>query len=341
MAVSLGIPHSTLHYIRHNMSEDVIMPHSSALKPFLSEENKVSCTLYCIDHLTLHAGENHDNNPDNDFGFYDDFQDQIHIDEKWFFVKRDMMNIYLAAGEKIPGRNCVHKGHIQKVMFLCAVARPRGAWDGKIGIWPFVEQIPAARNSANRVAGTLETKCVNVTKEVYGDMIINKVLPMVKEKWPAGASKVIFLQHDNASCHFKKDWPQWMEACEAAAVDGWEFKLTGQPPNSPDLNILDLGFFRALQSAQWDFSESDHQTSKDDLILAVKAAFEGFDHRKLNFNFLTLQSCVEEILRCHGDNTYRIPQIEKEHLDHMNELPQRLEASGEAIEIAMQFFDNE
>ena len=43
-----------------------------------------------------------------------------------------------------------------KDMFLCAVAHPHwwdedhnAKWDGKIGIWPFVEQSAAIRSSRN------------------------------------------------------------------------------------------------------------------------------------------------------------------------------------------------
>ncbi|KAG2937904.1 hypothetical protein PC117_g11505 [Phytophthora cactorum] len=55
-------------------------------------------------------------------------------------------------------------------MFLTAVARPRCdlatgiQFDGKLGIWPFVEQRAAIRDSERRPAGTIETKSINVTK---------------------------------------------------------------------------------------------------------------------------------------------------------------------------------
>ena len=39
--------------------------------------------------------------------------------------------------------------------------------------------------------------------------------------------------------------------CEAAKQEGFDICLICQPPNSPDFNILDLGFFRAIQSIQY------------------------------------------------------------------------------------------
>ena len=63
-----------------------------------------------------------------------------------------------------------HKNHIEKAMYLTAMARPHqdpvtGVWwngNGKIGTWFFVEQVPAKRTSKNQAARTLETKSVSV-----------------------------------------------------------------------------------------------------------------------------------------------------------------------------------
>jgi hypothetical protein len=39
--------------------------------------------------------------------------------------------------------------------------------------------------------------------------------------------------------------------CEAAKQDGFDIRLIFQPPNFPDFNILELGFFRAIQAIQY------------------------------------------------------------------------------------------
>jgi hypothetical protein len=39
--------------------------------------------------------------------------------------------------------------------------------------------------------------------------------------------------------------------CEVAKQGGFDIRLICQPPNSPDFNILDLGFFRAIQAIQY------------------------------------------------------------------------------------------
>ncbi|ETP39280.1 hypothetical protein F442_13243 [Phytophthora nicotianae P10297] len=72
--------------------------------------------------------------------------DTVHVDEKWFYVKKIGQKVYLLTGqdgtpcEDAPVQFVQSKRHILMVMFLCAVARPRGNWDGKVGMWPVVEK---------------------------------------------------------------------------------------------------------------------------------------------------------------------------------------------------------
>ena len=124
----------------------------------LSEEGKISRFMYCVNHLQLNHPDQEHPSPDIDFdpglfGYYDGFYDQVHIDEKWFFVSEGKLKIYLAHGEEAPTtRQMKHKEHNENVMFLSAVTRPRFddekvcTFDGKIGIWPFVNQVAAQRS---------------------------------------------------------------------------------------------------------------------------------------------------------------------------------------------------
>jgi hypothetical protein len=58
----------------------------------------------------------------------------------------------------------------------------------------------------------------------------------------------IYIQQDNAPTHLKVDDPLF---CEASKQDGFDIRIICQPPNSPYFNILDLGFFRAIQAIQY------------------------------------------------------------------------------------------
>jgi hypothetical protein len=54
------------------------------------------------------------------------------------------------------------------------------------------------------------------------------------------------VQQDNTKPHIKADDQRFVDA---VAATGMDIKLINQLPNSPDMNVLDLGFFRAIQFA--------------------------------------------------------------------------------------------
>jgi hypothetical protein len=131
------------------------------------------------------------------------------------------------------------------LIFLAAVARPRYdpegecTFDGKIGMFPFIERVAAKSTSKNCEKGTIETKLRPVNKNRYRDFMITKVLPAIKQKWPDwNRNKVI--QQDGASAHIDENDPQFVAA--ATSVN-WIISLMTRSPKLPDLNALDLSFF--------------------------------------------------------------------------------------------------
>ncbi len=96
--------------------------------------------------------------------------------------------MYIAPGEVVPTRKVQNKEHMREVMFLAAVARPcydpegKCTFDGKIGMFPFIERVAAKRTSKNCKKGTIETKLLPVNKNRYRDFMITKVLPAIKQK---------------------------------------------------------------------------------------------------------------------------------------------------------------
>ncbi|KAK8705263.1 hypothetical protein V6N13_048869 [Hibiscus sabdariffa] len=137
----------------------------------------------------------------------------------------------------------------------------------ELGIFPFVFKELTRRNSKNRQVGTLETKPISsVTKDVIRSCLINKVLPGIRAKWPSSSDKRVFIQQDNAKPHIDIHDEQFLQA---ASLDGFNFQLFFQPPNSPDLNVLDLGYFRAIQPLQ----HQESPTTIDELVGAVEKSF--------------------------------------------------------------------
>jgi hypothetical protein len=115
----------------------------------------------------------------------------VHVDEKWFFISEEVLGLYIAPGEVVPTRRVQSKEHTIKVMFLAAVARPcydpegKCTFDGKFGMFPFVERVVAKRTSKNCKKGTIETKVLPV-KNQYRDFMITKVLPAVNRSGQIG-----------------------------------------------------------------------------------------------------------------------------------------------------------
>ncbi|XP_074298849.1 uncharacterized protein LOC141629805 [Silene latifolia] len=236
LAENLRVSQSTVS--RWVMSKQ-IRSHTNALKPGLTDKNKLARLIFSLQHLEYHEVTKR--------VVFKDQSNIIHMDEKWFSKTKPSTRFYLGTGETDSYRCLQSKSFIEKVMFMSAIGRPKYGsngeliFDGKIGIWPFVIQVPAQRNSKNRPMGTVETKCIeSINKQLTKEMILNCVLPAIKAKWPSNVSKHIIIQQDNARPHFSNDDPDFKKATTS---DGWQIELAYQTPNSPNLNVLDLGFF--------------------------------------------------------------------------------------------------
>ncbi|XP_047962003.1 uncharacterized protein LOC125206824 [Salvia hispanica] len=299
-------------FIKNNQ----LKPHTSVVKPTLTEANKIARMKCCLAHIHPTLGEGK--------LLYHSLHNIVHIDEKWFYMTKTSDRYYLLSDEDEPYRSCKSKRFITKVMFMAAVCRPligsdgEIIFDGKIGLFPFTEIVPAKRSSKNRPKGTLETKPIQlVNKEVMTACLINQIVPTIKAKWPANASKKIYIQQDNVKPHLKAADQQFEEI---ASTDGFEFHLISQPPNSPDTNVLDLGYFRAIQSLQ----DDKITTNVDELMRNVFTSFEELSPQTLDRVFITLQSCFTTILEVHGNNKYKIPHLNKDILIRRGVLPLQL-----------------
>ena len=160
-----------------------------------------------------------------------------------------------------------------------------------------------------RPKGMLVWKNKIVTKEVYHDLLITKLILSILEKWPRRdqLSRKIFIQQDRAKNHISCDNKLFNDALVEKGINA---TLYTQAANSPDVNLLDLGFFRAIQS----FNDAAPK-NKEELIEVVSAAYDKYPHHKINQTWLTLQCCFNQIIMHHGDNDYNIDHIGKEQLE--------------------------
>jgi hypothetical protein len=167
MSKALNFPKSTLHYLIHK--EGLFHRHTSALQPHLTDKHKLARFMYALDEVYPVP------NPDGEYRFKNIY-DRVDVDEKWFYLTKKSESYILINPDNVNNENNENdqlgeshvymtvkdSSKIKMVMFLCAQARPRWdnnnanqMWDGKIGIWPIGEYIPAVRTSVNQPpAGT-------------------------------------------------------------------------------------------------------------------------------------------------------------------------------------------
>ncbi|ETV65070.1 hypothetical protein H257_18119, partial [Aphanomyces astaci] len=153
--------------IRHMQRAKTLMSKTSHSKPYLTDANALGRVQHALSFIK----------PTSKGTIFDSMHAHVHVDEIWFFLTTVKKRYYAYEDEDLPTRQLKSKRYITKVMFLAAVARPRYDYhnkcifDGKIGVWPFVENVLAKRNSRNRPKGTPLLVPQTVTAEVYLKMI--------------------------------------------------------------------------------------------------------------------------------------------------------------------------
>jgi hypothetical protein len=157
LAGALGISKSSIGSMK---KEKKLRVYTMSLKPKLNDEHYLNRLYHCISKINR-------NTINGVTGLkYKIFYNEVHVDEKWFFLVQDGGRYYLTADEAPRHTISVqHKSHITKVMFLCALARPRynnttRQWfDGLIGIYPVGEFNMYKRGSRYHARGDTISKC--------------------------------------------------------------------------------------------------------------------------------------------------------------------------------------
>jgi len=159
---------------------------SDSLKPRLTDEHKRNRVGFCVNHLI----QSYDFNSDVLSFEFPSFDDIIHVDEKIFWLDKVRRTYILAPWEEPPKRSAQNKRYIGQLMFFAAVAKPRWDaaanqfFDGKLGIWAFVETRPATRASKNRPRGAPVLTSISVNAKAYKRMLEDHLRPAILAKWP-------------------------------------------------------------------------------------------------------------------------------------------------------------
>ena len=236
LSQQLGVSRGTTFNL---IKQEVIKKKNSHLKPSLTDKQKKERLNFFLQQIDL---------PNQCFSF---FNNLIHIDEKWFFMKKDHLSIYSLPDEPEINRKEINKLYIEKVMFLVAVCLPRYGhkrnkqFNGNLGFWDLTEEVPEQRTTKNRPKGTLLLRpIISVNKKFLKQLIINNLLPAISENFPRDSDEIV-IQMDNCSSHIDKNDLDFRRAVSNYNLN---IIIKKQPPKSPDLNVLDLGYFTSIQS---------------------------------------------------------------------------------------------
>nr|GEV19072.1 retrovirus-related Pol polyprotein from transposon TNT 1-94 [Tanacetum cinerariifolium] len=102
--------------VQIDFNQGALRPHSNAIKPSLTDENKKARLIFCLSKIERSLSS-------SSLLFHNMFN-VVHIDVKWFYMTKPTKHNYLVPGENEPFRTRKSKTFITKVIFLAAVARP-------------------------------------------------------------------------------------------------------------------------------------------------------------------------------------------------------------------------
>jgi hypothetical protein len=325
----------SIRTVRNLLTEGDLCVHTSALKPYLTDENKKIRLSWCMEKMDLGAAM-----LEKPWQYQEMF-DEVHVDEKWFNETFETRKYLLAVGEPEPARKCRHKKHIPKIMFLSAQARPRHdphrncMWDGKLAFIPIGNWVRQQRRSKYYAKGAMRWKNRNVDTQAYFECMEDVVRAIAKE-WPRGQwanpNFIVKVQQDGARPHTSKEFVHlWENLLVGLVLEGVlpsveKVQLVTQPANSPDLNVNDNGLFNAIQAGYKRYAPTNAQ----EMIDAVLETWRKYPAKRINHMWLTLQTNFDEVVKCKGDNTYKIRHLNKAKLERLGELPTVVQVSSEA-----------
>ena len=143
----------------------------------------------------------------------------------------------------------------------------------------------------------------NVDAEFYHYLFAEEdgVYDMIESKMPWLRGQPYFIQQDGARPHTAEGSVEDLIA--AGTGDDWTPIIITQPPNSPDLNINDLGFFHSLKTNVRLICS--HCTSRVEMMGNVLKAFEEYPADKLDDIWACYYNNLRSVMQSDGGNDYK------------------------------------
>jgi hypothetical protein len=276
--------------------------HSRVL-PHLTEAQMMARLRFCLDRIVV-SDEGH--------LIFVPFQNTLWLDEKWFdMFEKTMLQLLLTGSSDFPKRH-PDLNSLQKVMFVSFLGQPGGKIDGKYGMWSFTDKQPAQRRSKRREAGTMETKCVSVTADVFYEKCIETGGLLDSLEGRIGNYRQVEVLMDNAKPHIGHSNVDKLNAeCRKRNL---RVVFKTQPANSPDLNLCDASFFHALNSR---VNKLKMQAETiDDFITLVHSEFGSFPAIALENAINHIYANMNGILLTQGGNELEYRHFQDDQVEN-------------------------
>jgi hypothetical protein len=117
--------------------------------------------------------------------------------------------------------------------------------------------------------------------------------------WMKG--KGVRIQQDGATPHTGNNTVAELEL--AGKDEEWQMKIVTQSSQSPDLNVLDLGFFHSLKTKVSQIKA--WCTDREEFMETVQQAFDDYPMETLDGIWACLYNNYRSIMACDGDNQYK------------------------------------
>lgn len=186
---------------------------------------------------------------------------RVDIDEKYFRIARvgRSQRIYIPPtellgddeAEVVAEKPLSSKKQIPGVMFLAGVAPPDPArgFDGKIGIFPCVQEVNQKIRSKFRNAGEIRREPTELNRVGFVAMLKTQLCPAMVAACPWARKFIV--QMDNAGGHGSRGSGM---ATTLGMLNPWgaqqrpPISFLTQPARSPEMNALDLGAWWSLET---------------------------------------------------------------------------------------------
>ena len=234
-----------------------------------------------------------------------EFMRWVDIDEKWFYTVPMTRSLKVPEGETPPRPKLQHKSHIPKLMMLVAVGRPdpQRGFNGMYGAWRVGDWERAKRNSKNRPKGTRIFVDKAMDSNRYLKMMKSQVIPAICKVYP---DREVTIQYDNAPGHVSGQTTRTLQ--QHVTRQRPNIRLLPQPPQSPDLNVLDLAVFPSLSSRVGKAQRTCGAYDKQTLWENVKREARTLAGDVLTRAFDTKQRVIKAVIEDGGDNSFPIPR---------------------------------